>query len=106
RVWFPIRKGVFRRTVDHVKAVDGVNFELPRGQTLGIVGESGSGKSVTAPSILRLLPYSVASHPAGSIHYQGEDLLKLPERRLRGIRGNRIAMVFPEPMTALNPLHT
>jgi oligopeptide/dipeptide ABC transporter ATP-binding protein len=61
---------------------------------------------VTAHSILRLLPYSVASHPAGSIHYQGEDLLKLPERRLRGIRGNRIAMVFQEPMTSLNPLHT
>ncbi|MDF5988023.1 ATP-binding cassette domain-containing protein [Pseudomonas aeruginosa] len=86
--------------------VEGVSFDIRQGETLALVGESGSGKSVTAHSILRPLPYSVASHPAGSIHYQGEDLLKLPERRLRGIRGNRIAMVFQEPMTSLNPLHT
>ncbi len=88
------------------RVVEGVSFDIRQGETLALVGESGSGKSVTAHSILRLLPYSVASHPAGSIHYQGEDLLKLPERRLRGIRGNRIAMVFQEPMTSLNPLHT
>ncbi|MDU2874329.1 MAG: diguanylate cyclase [Pseudomonas aeruginosa] len=74
------------------RVVEGVSFDIRQGETLALVGESGSGKSVTAHSILRLLPYSVASHPAGSIHYQGEDLLKLPERRLRGIRGNRIAM--------------
>ncbi|MNQ44939.1 Glutathione import ATP-binding protein GsiA [compost metagenome] len=86
--------------------VHGVSFDIHPGETLALVGESGSGKSVTAHSILRLLPYPQASHPHGSIHYGGEDLLKLPERRLRGIRGNRIAMVFQEPMTSLNPLHT
>lgn len=63
------------------RVVEGVSFDIRQGETLALVGESGSGKSVTAHSILRLLPYSVASHPAGSIHYQGEDLLKLPERR-------------------------
>src|SRR5690606_17416873 len=85
--------------------VHGVSFEIRRGETLALVGESGSGKSVTAHSILRLLPRS-SSHPGGSIRYGGEDLLTLPERRLRAIRGNRIAMVFQEPMTSLNPLHT
>ena len=84
--------------------VHGVSFDIRRGETLALVGESGSGKSVTAHSILRLLPRS-SSHPSGSIRYGGEDLLQLPERRLRGIRGNRIAMVFQEPMTSLNPLH-
>jgi microcin C transport system ATP-binding protein len=85
--------------------VHGVSFDICRGETLALVGESGSGKSVTAHSILRLLPAS-SSHPGGSVRYAGEDLLKLPERRLRAIRGNRIAMVFQEPMTSLNPLHT
>ena len=85
--------------------VHGVSFDIRRGETLALVGESGSGKSVTAHSILRLLPRS-SSHPSGSIRYGGEDLLRLPERRLRAIRGNRIAMVFQEPMTSLNPLHT
>ena len=85
--------------------VHGVSFDIRPGETLALVGESGSGKSVTAHSILRLLPRS-SSHPSGSIHYGGEDLLKLSERRLRAIRGNRIAMVFQEPMTSLNPLHT
>ncbi|MCL7462020.1 ABC transporter ATP-binding protein [Pseudomonas sp. NW5] len=86
--------------------VHGVSFALHAGETLALVGESGSGKSVTAHSILRLLPYPLASHPAGSIHYRGEDLLTLGERRLRAIRGNRIAMIFQEPMTSLNPLHS
>ena len=85
--------------------VHGVSFDIHAGQTLALVGESGSGKSVTAHSILRLLPRS-SSHPGGSVHYAGEDLLSASERRLRGIRGNRIAMVFQEPMTSLNPLHT
>jgi microcin C transport system ATP-binding protein len=87
------------------RVVDGVSFDVHRGETLALVGESGSGKSVTAHSILRLLPYPLAHHPSGSIRYAGEDLLQLSERRLRGIRGNRIAMVFQEPMTSLNPLH-
>ena len=83
-----------------------VSFDIRRGETLALVGESGSGKSVTAHSILRLLPYPIAQHPAGTITYQGEDLLKVDEKKLRGIRGNRIAMVFQEPMTSLNPLHS
>ncbi len=88
------------------RVVSGVSFEVRRGETLALVGESGSGKSVTALSLLRLLPYPLARHPSGSIHYGGEDLLKLEEDRLRGIRGNRIAMIFQEPMTSLNPLHS
>ena len=94
-------QGAAQQTVVH-----GVSFDIHRGETLALVGESGSGKSVTAHSILRLLPYPQASHPQGAIRYAGKDLLNLPERRLRAIRGNRIAMVFREPMTSLNPLHT
>ncbi|MCU1728530.1 ABC transporter ATP-binding protein [Pseudomonas sp. 7P_10.2_Bac1] len=89
-----------------LRVVQGINFDIKRGETLALVGESGSGKSVTAHSILRLLPYPVARHPHGSIHYAGQDLLQLDEKKLRHIRGNRIAMIFQEPMTSLNPLHT
>jgi len=90
-----------------VDAVRGVSFTLDRGETLALVGESGSGKSVTALSILQLLPYPFASHPAGSsIVFDGRELIGAPAKTLRGIRGNRIAMVFQEPMTSLNPLHT
>jgi len=88
------------------RVLEGVSFDIKRGETLALVGESGSGKSVTAHSILRLLPYPLARHPSGSIDYAGQDLLKLNENKLRGIRGNRIAMVFQEPMTSLNPLHS
>lgn len=88
------------------RVIEGVSFEIRKGETLALVGESGSGKSVTAHSILRLLPYPLARHPAGSVHYDGQDLLQLPQDKLRGIRGNRIAMVFQEPMTSLNPLHS
>jgi microcin C transport system ATP-binding protein len=88
------------------RVVEGVSFDIRKGETLALVGESGSGKSVTAHSILRLLPYPIASHPAGSISYAGQDLLHMSEVKLRGIRGNRIAMVFQEPMTSLNPLHS
>jgi len=91
---------------NHRQVVSSISFDIRRGETLALVGESGSGKSVTAHSILRLLPYPLAQHPSGTIHYDGQDLLKLPERKLRGIRGNRIAMVFQEPMTSLNPLHS
>lgn len=88
------------------RVVEGVSFDIRKGETLALVGESGSGKSVTAHSILRLLPYPLARHPAGSITYAGHDLLQNDEKQMRRIRGNRIAMVFQEPMTSLNPLHT
>ncbi|MBI1868754.1 MAG: ABC transporter ATP-binding protein [Methylocystis sp.] len=86
-------------------AVDRVSFALERGRTLAIVGESGSGKSITALSIVRLLPAS-ARHPSGSIRFLGRDILALEESRLRDIRGAKVTMVFQEPMTSLNPLHT
>ena len=87
-------------------AVQDISFQLERGQTLALVGESGSGKSVTALSILGLLPYPQAWHPKGSITFKGQELLGQSENLLRSIRGRKIAMVFQEPMTALNPLHT
>lgn len=87
------------------RVVDGVSFDIRKGETLALVGESGSGKSVTAHSILRLLPYPLARHPSGSIRYEGKDLLQQSEKTLQRIRGNRIAMIFQEPMTSLNPLH-
>ncbi|MCP3687762.1 MAG: ABC transporter ATP-binding protein [Gammaproteobacteria bacterium] len=86
--------------------VNRVNFELYAGETLALVGESGSGKSVTALSILQLLPYPRANHPGGSILFKGEELVAAPESRLQRIRGDRIGMIFQEPMTSLNPLHT
>jgi microcin C transport system ATP-binding protein len=88
-----------------VRAVRGVSLDIAKGETVGLVGESGSGKSVTALSILQLLPYPMARHPAGSILFQGRELLGAPEPTLRQVRGNRIAMIFQEPMTSLNPLH-
>jgi microcin C transport system ATP-binding protein len=88
------------------RAVKGASFNIERGKTMALVGESGSGKSVTALSILQLLPYPVASHPNGSILYEGEEMLGAPARRLREIRGNHISMIFQEPITSLNPLHS
>jgi microcin C transport system ATP-binding protein len=88
-----------------VAAVSGASFDLDKGETLALVGESGSGKTVTALSILQLLPYPMARHPSGSIRFAGEELMGAKPERLRQIRGNRIAMVFQEPMTSLNPLH-
>ncbi|WP_315735685.1 MULTISPECIES: ABC transporter ATP-binding protein [unclassified Bradyrhizobium] len=87
-------------------AVDHVSFEIKRGECVALVGESGSGKSVSALSVLKLLPYPVASHPSGSIHFKGRDLLPLSEREMREIRGSDISIIFQEPMTSLNPLHT
>jgi microcin C transport system ATP-binding protein len=89
-----------------VEAVKGASFELDRGGTLAIVGESGSGKSVTALSILQLLPYPKASHPTGSVRFDGQELVGRDDRFLRTIRGRRVGMIFQEPMTSLNPLHT
>jgi len=90
-----------------VAAVKRASFTLDRGETLALVGESGSGKTVTALSVLQLLPYPAASHtPESSIRFAGEELVGAPQARLRQVRGNRIAMIFQEPMTSLNPLHT
>ncbi|MBT3532859.1 MAG: ABC transporter ATP-binding protein, partial [Rhodospirillaceae bacterium] len=86
-------------------AVRNISFDLSAGETLAIVGESGSGKSVTALSILQLLPYPAASHPSGSILYRDEELMGADEATLHHARGNNISMIFQEPMTALNPLH-
>ena len=99
RTYFYTRAGV-------VKAVDGVSFDLRRGEVLGIVGESGSGKSVTALSIMRLIPDPPGRIVSGSITYEGRDLVTLPERELRRLRGNDIGMIFQDPMTALNPVFT
>jgi oligopeptide transport system ATP-binding protein len=86
-----------------VKAVDGVSFELQRGETLGIVGESGSGKSVTNLSIMRLIPTPPGRIAGGEVLFDGRDLLKLSDSDMRAIRGKRIAMIFQDPMTSLNP---
>src|SRR5665647_724807 len=87
-------------------AVDHISYEIKRGECVALVGESGSGKSVSALSILKLLPYPTASHPSGSIRFKGRELLQLSENDIRGIRGNDISIIFQEPMTSLNPLHT
>ena len=87
-------------------AVDHVSFDIGKGETVALVGESGSGKSVTALSILKLLPYPAARHPSGSIIFKGQDFLQMSERDMRRVRGDDITIVFQEPMTSLNPLHT
>src|SRR2546427_13049217 len=89
-----------------VRAVDGVSYSLERGETVGVVGESGCGKSVTALSILRLIPEPPGKIVDGQVLLKGEDLLKLPEERMRKVRGARIGMIFQEPMTSLNPVFT
>ena len=87
-------------------AVDRVSFDIAKGETVALVGESGSGKSVSALSVLKLLPYPSASHPSGEVLFHGDDLLAKDEKALRRVRGNKITMIFQEPMTSLNPLHT
>lgn len=95
----------FKLPDTEVEAVRNISFSINRGETLALVGESGSGKSVTALSILQLLPYPVAKHPSGSICFSGTELVNTSTQTLRGIRGNKISMIFQEPMTSLNPLH-
>ena len=89
-----------------VKAVDGVTFDVEHGEILGLVGESGCGKTVTALSILRLIPVPPGKIVSGSVHFEGEDLIRMDEDEIRHIRGNAIAMIFQEPMTSLNPVLT
>lgn len=94
----------FDTDAGRVTAVDGVSFTVPRGRTLGIVGESGCGKSVTAMSIMRLLPQPMGKIISGEILLEGENLAALPRNEMRNVRGNRVSMIFQEPMTALNPV--
>ena len=89
-----------------IQAVSNVSFRIEHGETLALVGESGSGKSVTALSIMQLLPYPAAFHPSGSIRFQDEEIIGASSSRMQEIRGNRIAIIFQEPLTSLNPLHT
>ena len=96
----------FRTDRGELTAVDDVSFDVGRGETVAIVGESGSGKSVTALSILRLIPSPPGRIAAGEVLFEGEDLLTLDGARIRGIRGNKIAMIFQEPMSSLNPALT
>src|SRR5215468_958282 len=99
RTYFYLRQGA-------LKAVDGVSFSLQRGETLAIVGESGCGKSMTALSLMRLVPDPPGKLVGGSVNLAGVDLLKLDERAMRGVRGKDISMIFQEPMTSLNPVMT
>jgi oligopeptide/dipeptide ABC transporter ATP-binding protein len=96
----------FRTEQGTLRAVDEVSFEVPEGATLGIVGESGCGKSVTALSILRLIPHPQGEIERGSVELRGKDILRLSEREMQEIRGNEISMIFQEPMTSLNPVYT
>src|SRR5215470_7895237 len=96
----------FGREDREVLAVDCVSFDIRKGETLALVGESGSGKSVTALSIMRLLPYPPAWHPSGVIIFKGQDLMRVRDNEMRRVRGSDITIVFQEPMTSLNPLHT
>src|SRR5512142_2557090 len=96
----------FGRGAREVLAVDRVSFDIGKGETVALVGESGSGKSVTALSVMKLLPYPSAHHPSGSTIFKGRNLMAMPERQIREVRGNDITIIFQEPMTSLNPLHT
>src|SRR6266478_5020572 len=96
----------FRQGQRETLAVDRISFSIKKGETVALVGESGSGKSVTALSILKLLPYPSAHHPSGSIRFKHQELLGLREAEIRRVRGDDITIIFQEPMTSLNPLHT
>ena len=96
----------FKQGTREVIAVDGVSFDIKRGETVALVGESGSGKSVTALSVMKLLPYPAARHPSGAIHFKGKELIGASDADMRAVRGNDITVIFQEPMTSLNPLHT
>ncbi len=96
----------FGRGASEVQAVRGVSFHINRGETVALVGESGSGKSVSALSVMQLLPYPLAHHPTGSVKFKGEELMGVADGRMRQLRGDDIAMIFQEPLSSLNPLHS
>ena len=96
----------FRHASSELLAVDRISFDIKKGETVALVGESGSGKSVTALSVMKLLPYPAASHPSGRVVFKGQELLQLAEHQIRHVRGNDISIIFQEPMSSLNPLHT
>src|SRR6202035_1759338 len=96
----------FRSGAGPIRAVDGVDFELEAGQTLGIVGESGCGKSVTALSIMRLIETPGEIQEGSRVVFEGRELVRLSDREMESIRGNEISMIFQEPMTSLNPVYT
>ncbi len=96
----------FGRGAGVVQAVRGVSFDINRGETVALVGESGSGKSVSALSVMQLLPYPLAHHPTGSVKFKGEELMGVADGRMRQLRGDDIAMIFQEPLSSLNPLHS
>jgi oligopeptide/dipeptide ABC transporter ATP-binding protein len=99
-------KTYFRTEAGEAKAVDGVSFDIDRGETLGLVGESGCGKSVTSLSVMRLIPEPPGKTVGGEIRYRGQDLFQISDDDMRKVRGNDIAMIFQEPMTSLNPVFT
>jgi microcin C transport system ATP-binding protein len=96
----------FRQGSRETLAVDRISFDVAEGETVALVGESGSGKSATALSVMKLLPYPAAHHPSGSIRFKGRELLRMAEHEIRQVRGDDITIIFQEPMTSLNPLHT
>src|SRR5262245_48208337 len=96
----------FKQGARELLAVDRISFDVGKGETVALVGESGSGKSATALAVMKLLPYPAARHPSGTIRFKGQELLGLSEDKIRHVRGNDITIIFQEPMTSLNPLHT
>ena len=105
--FFPIRsRGVIPKKTGDVKAVNRVSFDLRRNETLGLVGETGAGKTTTALAIMRLLPVPPAVVPNGEIFFEGRDLRKLSPNEVRKVRGEKISMIYQDPMTALNPIMT
>src|SRR5215470_6136434 len=99
-------KTYFHTKEGPAKAVDGISFNIEAGETVALVGESGCGKSMTALSIIQLVPQPAGYHPSGSIEFLGQDIMQLPETEKRRLRGSAISMIFQEPMTALNPVLT
>lgn len=97
---------IYKTDLETVHAVNGISFDLDRGETLGLVGETGAGKTTTALSILQLLPERTAQIPAGTIEFEGRNVLEIPEKEMQRIRGEKISMIFQDPMTALNPVLT